>query len=391
MGLAFLVDGIRDWWDRRTAMTELRRLKRNDEPYKKAESAALLGAVKSAAFREDPEGTVRAYEALRTHWPDLAISSFTAIRALIAVGEDDRAKCAIKEGLRRFPRSRDLMAFNADMAQKRRDWLEAIRLWQEVRSSFPNYFWAWFWPGVALKEIGRLDEAEQLFEHAAKLEPSNPLPAEGYAAIGEQRGDLEEALRRWNLMRDRIEDQGGWVGTARVLCRLGRANEAIELLEAARWRFQSRPEPLLELVEVCEREGATEDALRHYQGLRDAFPMKEQGFVGAARVLRRQGRSAEADALLQSYVSREDAAPGAVVEWAINAQQNDSREAVRRWNIVRERFPDRTEGYTQGAMALDAIGEILEANHVRAQLYAKNPSSFKDHTTVERDTSEKSD
>jgi hypothetical protein len=54
-------------------------------------------------------------------------------------------------------------------------------------------------------------------------------------------------------------------------------------------------------------------------------------------------------------------------------QRRDPREAARRWEIIREKFPERAAGYVEGAMALDAIGETDAAERVRARRPVPRP------------------
>jgi predicted Zn-dependent protease len=367
MGLASLVDDFRNWRDRRLVTAELRRLQRSEQPYKQAEGAALLNTIKEAAFREDPEKTEQAFLALRAHSPELAMTSFTAISALLTVGKTELAEATMMEGLRHFPGSRDLMGFHAQMANRRGDFEEASRRWEVVRTKFPGNFWACFWQAMALKELKRFDAADKLLEEAMAIDPLHPIAATRYAQVAEQRGDLAEALRRWHLMRERVEDQAGWVGSARVLCLMGREDEAVALLDQARWRFQSRPEPMVELAQICHRRGPSEEAARQWASVRDLFPQIEEGFIAGARALCELGRPDEADAVLRRYAEKPDPSPGGMSQWARSIQPRDPREAARRWAVVRERFPEREEAYVLGAEALDAIGETAEAQQVRMQ------------------------
>lgn len=302
--LSFYIEKVRTCRDRRSALTALRRLNREDKPYKHAEHLVLLDAMKNAAFREDRNGTTKVFHNLRALAPEVAIRSETAIRSLLAIGEIDLAESVLEEGLRKYPGDYILMLLHADVAGCRGNWLEADRRWKAMRRRFPDDYWACYWGAVALKEIGQLDEADRLMGRAIATEPHQAISAAEYARIAECRGDQQEALRRWELMRERIEDQSGWVGCARIMCRLDRENEAIELLTKARWRFQTRPEPLIELAEIHLRLGSTEEATRLWQAVREQFPHNEQGYTRGAHVLQELGRQAEAEVILQQYATR---------------------------------------------------------------------------------------
>ena len=299
-----LIDDFRNWREHRKAMAELHRLDRKNGPYQKAQVAALVNAVKSAASCNDPTAAMQAFNELQARAPDVAISSATALRCLLEVGALDLAESAIEKGLRKYPGAFDLMLLHADVANRRQNWPEASRRWGAMRKMYSGYLWARFCHAVALKELGEFDEADKLLEQAVAMEPLSAVFAMRYAEVAEQRGDLEEALRRWEIMRARIEGHAAWTESARIMCLLNRQDEAVELLTKARWRFESRPEPLIELARLCHRRGLLADAVGHWQAVRELFPQNEHGYIEGARALRDLGQRAEAEAVLQSYADR---------------------------------------------------------------------------------------
>jgi hypothetical protein len=53
--------------------------------------------------------------------------------------------------------------------------------------------------------------------------------------------------------------------------------------------------------------------------------------------------------------------------------QSDWPEAVRRWEALRQAYPDRWEGYARGADALVACGRVQEAEELRADQTRRFP------------------
>lgn len=362
-----VVERFRNWRERIAALAELRRLDREKAPYQRIEFQALVEAVKTAASCDDREATIRAFNQLRARAPDVAISSATVIRSLMKVGSLDLAESVAKEGLTRFPHSRELLLIYGEIAQHRRNWVEMAQRFEVMRKFFPHDVWAHMLNGRALRELGNFDEADQLLKHAIGLEPLLSPPAVEYARIAQQRGDLEEALRRWDYVRSRFEDRAAWIEAASILSRTGREDEAITLLNTARWQFQNKPEPIIELARLFIRNGDLEEAARQWKALRDQFPQDERGFIDGASTLCQLGRQDEAEAILSTYADRRNAHPAGLVAWARIVSKRDEYEAVRRWAIVRERCPDQPEGYVEGGAALDLIGQNKEADLVRAE------------------------
>jgi predicted Zn-dependent protease len=306
MGLRFLIDEFCSWRERRSAISEMNRLSRQADPLKDYRIEVALNAMKAGVLCEDAEATVRAFNQFRALAPERAITSATAIRALLAVGETELAETFLEQGLRKYPEAFVLMQLHANVATSRRDWSEAAKRWAAVRRKFPEKdFWACYWEAVALKELDKFDEADKLMERAIARSPKESESLAEYARIAERCGNENEALRRWELMRDRIEHHAGWVGCARTMCRLGRDDDAIELLIEAHMRFQSRPEPLVELAEIYQRRGPNDEAARRWQAVREHFPQIEQGYIKGAIVLRALGQGSEADALLRRYSEKQ--------------------------------------------------------------------------------------
>jgi predicted Zn-dependent protease len=348
-------------------MAELRRMNRQDEPYQKIEIKDLVEAVKIAAFCQDPEATLKAFNALRTRAPDIAISSVTALRSLLSVGKAEFAESLAEEGLRKYPGFHALRVLHGEMARHRRDWPEMARRFEFMRRKFPDSVWGYVLGGVALGELEQFDAADRLLERAIAMEPLIPPPGVEYARLAERRGNLEEALRRWELVRERVDELAVWLEPARIMCRMGREDEAVKLLTKARWRFQGKPEPMVELALILHRRGHLEEAARQWQAVREQCPQDERGHINGARTLRELGRLEEAEAILQAYADRRDPSPAGIIEWARIVQHRDPREAAKRWAIMREKFPAREEGYVEGAMALDAIGEKEAAERLQPQ------------------------
>jgi tetratricopeptide (TPR) repeat protein len=304
MPLALLLKHFRDWRERRVTMAELRRLNRENKPYRKIEIEALVDAVRTAAYCEDAEATLIAFDRLQSRAPDVALTSEVAIRSLLSVGKIDLAESVVKEGLRKFPGARDLLLLHGEVAYRRRDWPEMIRRFAVMRRKFRGDVWGYTLGGVALREHEQFDAADKLLKRAVGMEPLLLPPAVEYARVAERRDDLEEALRRWAVVRERFEDRIGWIEAARTMCRMGREDEAIALLNNAQRKFPNKSDPSVELARISYRRGNLEEAVRMWQTVRVLFPQDEVGYVEGVGVLRQLGRHEEADEILRAYTGR---------------------------------------------------------------------------------------
>ena len=363
---AALIERFHEWRDRRSAFRELRIQKSIDAPYEGFEVGTILNRVKTGAFREHVPDTLAAWNELRARAPDLAITSASAIRALMHIKQYELVETALTEAQEKFSGSETLMALYAELAQRQGRWEDANARWTALRQSFPGFGGAYTFGGMALSQLGRYDEASKLLENWVHRRPDDIVGATEYARVAELQGDLNTAAERWRRMQQHIHDVQGWIGEAKALAALGREEDAIKVLESARWRFQGSARPMVEMTLLAQAHCSPEEALLQWARVREHFPAAPDGYTHPACLLRSLDRIEEAEAILQRYVDRDLGESEPVVEFARFAHGRDWPEACRRWAIVRERFPDRKEGFTWGADALDAAGDHEQAAAIRA-------------------------
>jgi tetratricopeptide (TPR) repeat protein len=166
---------------------------------------------------------------------------------LSATDQPDQADAVLNKAATLFP-SEVLVGIEwARNAVRRTDNEMALARWQQV--------WDQTKHGVAdvgiadaLMALGRLEEAEQRLIEA---KPRSPLAVEVYmklAHVARQRGDNEEAVRRWDEVKRRFPLlRFGYDGEIRLLGELGRFNEAEQVILQAKERFPSETWPAEEL------------------------------------------------------------------------------------------------------------------------------------------------
>lgn len=368
MGLSVMLNKLRAWRDRRQAMRELREIRAEDAPYEGFEKGTLIQAVRTAAFKGNAAEAIEAWHKLRERDPDLANTSATVMRSLTELKLYDVVDEALQAGLRKYERSSELRQLYAEMAQHRGDLAEAARRWADVRKLDPMIQRAYTFEAGCLIGLGRYDEAETLLVRAKSLDPDDPQAATQYAAVATHRLDWEEALRRWDPLRERFENVTSWIETARALRELGRPQEAVEILTSARELHQSSSQPSIELAWLAHRAQDWPSALTQWRLIREAFPRDSTGYVAGAQALRDSGHPVEeAEALLLEAIQRNETDRAPLIEYAIFAHSRGAwDEAIQRWAVVRERFPALDMGYTWGANALESAGRKEESEQLLA-------------------------
>jgi tetratricopeptide (TPR) repeat protein len=236
-------------------------------------------------------------------------------------------------------------------ATRRHDWDEAFRRWDAVLRQDPGNPLAYHSAGNALRYAGRVDEAEALLGTARARFPDHQLIAIGHARVAAARRDWPEALLRWEAVQKRFPERPeGQTGVAQ-------ARRELDQLEALRVR-QKRKERQ-ELVQQAREAVARRDwpeALRRWEAVQKRFPDRPEGHAGVAQAQRALDRL-EAVRVWRELVAQAREA----------VARRDWSEALRRWEAVGKRFPDRPEGHAGAAQARRALDRLEEAR-VRREL-----------------------
>ena len=179
-----------------------------------------------------------------------------------------------------------LADWNAGMeAYNKKDWNTALKEFQGVLQTNPNYHGAHYMIGLALKQLGRSDEAIKELQEANRLEPSNPSYA---AALG---GTL--------LERDRPREAWAVLEPVKTQALRGAQKTAILTLQC---RARAEMGEFPQATELCRQ--ATQ-----------ADPKSSDAWVTYGGVLSRQDKSADA---FQAYRKA----------WELSSDANHANNAI---------------------------------------------------------------
>lgn len=110
--------------------------------------------------------------------------------------------------------------------------------------------------GQALLGANRVEEADAVYTEALSMDGSNASSLSGRAEVEVARGELEKALATYERIADASADQ--LLARADLLIRLGRAAEAVPLLQKALIEDPYNGKVAFRLAEAKEKEGAPE-------------------------------------------------------------------------------------------------------------------------------------
>jgi tetratricopeptide (TPR) repeat protein len=185
-------------------------------------------------------------------------------------------------------------------------------------------------------------------------------------------GNWPEAAQWWMLIRE-IAPQHivGYVNGARVAMATGRPDEAEQLLLLAVERFPHSQETLSEHMTAALERRDWPEAARRAMLLAEEHPDHLPGWLGAARALREQSRSLEAEALLDRAIERFGPHLQLLTDrcWLPHLL-GDWHEAERRWAALREQFPGVPNGWVNGGVACRELGRFDEAETLLAHAVA---------------------
>src|SRR5258707_13783562 len=253
----------------------------------------------------------------------------------------------------------------ATKAVARRDWATALGMWEAVAQQYPESPEGFVGKGNAFIELGRLTEAEQLLTQAMGRFPDNLWSAVAYAQFQERVRNWREALRRWEVVRDKFPDAAvGHPGVAAVLRELGEIEEAEAAFAAAVKQFPTDVWAAHNHAEIAGRRDDWPEALHRWESVMRRFPEHAGGYVGASAALRRLDRLAEADRLIAEATKKFPSDYWAAIDFArVAALQGRWDEAVRRWDRVLQGFPDDATGHIEKTAALIQGGPLGEAEN----------------------------
>src|SRR4051794_10431068 len=168
-------------------------------------------------------------------------------------------------------------------AHHRRDWAEALKRWNAVRANFPDSGNAYSLGAAALRELGRLDEAEDLLRDAFERSPPDFSLFVERARIAEMRGDMTEAQQRWAALKAAFPRHSlGYTAEARALRHLGLMDAAEALLANALDLFPDDTGVGAEYAWLAQIARDWEGAVNRWEQLRSRHPDLPVGYSGGA-------------------------------------------------------------------------------------------------------------
>jgi tetratricopeptide (TPR) repeat protein len=148
---------------------------------------------------------LRRWDDIRTLHPDHPSGYIGGAHALRVAGRHEQAQRLLEDAMGRFPENDKIIVERARLANARRDWPAALRCWDDIRARDPGNLSAYLGGATALRELGRLDEADALLDAAAvPLLAAKQRGTDG-ATTARLEFDIALARRDWPQVRRSAE------------------------------------------------------------------------------------------------------------------------------------------------------------------------------------------
>lgn len=347
---------LRAWLERRRVLRDLRVMQAEEINLLAADDNNILQRAKSSLAAGDRVTALQYWTEARRQYPEFVKTSHDTLEVLTGLQLWDEAETIMSDGCKHFPKEVYYARGFAQVATERRDHSEAAQRWAMVRQNFPNCWEGHARGATSLKELGRLDEAEAVLIRAIKLFGREVHCQLEFGRLADLRKDWDESLRRWTQVEQELGHPAGVVGAARALREMGRLDEAQEKLTAAQLRHPQDYGIVVELAHVAQQRGNKIAEIEYWETVLRRFPMTQHGYYSYARRLAEMGKTDEQDAILLRAVERFPREVRPAIEYAVVAHdRQDWPEAERRWQALREAWPDCHDGYRRGIQVLHAL------------------------------------
>src|ERR1700761_3022514 len=104
-------------------------------------------------------------------------------RALLAQGSIDQARALLLETCRGYPSATDARLELARLEEMHQNWIEAEQGWRELTAMRPAVWWAPASVALALREQGRIADAEAVLAEASDRFPDQAASLRQHAGV----------------------------------------------------------------------------------------------------------------------------------------------------------------------------------------------------------------
>ncbi|MCC5602028.1 tetratricopeptide repeat protein, partial [Nostoc favosum] len=243
------------------------------------------------------------------------------------------------------------------------DYTKAIASYDQALKIQPDYHKAWYNRGIALGNLGRLEEAIASYDQALKIQPDYHKAWYNRGIALGNLGRLEEAIASYDqALKIKPDYHEAWYNRGYALDDLGRTEEAIASYDQALKIKPDKHEAWNNRGNALRNLGRTEEAIASYDQALKIKPDYHQAWYNRGNALRNLGRTEEA---IASYDQALKIKPDYHEAWYNRGYALDdlgrTEEAIASYDQALKIKPDKHEAWNNRGYALDDLGRTEEA------------------------------
>ncbi len=226
-------------------------------------------------------------------------------------------------------------------------WQDPLTLWSDVVSKSPHNFRGHNGIGLALDDMGRIDEAICHYKMALEIEPNNPRVHNNMGIALMHKQKLDEAITHFSQALRLDHDNAEALNNMGVALKdKGMVNEAIENLSKALEIDPENHETHNNLGAALTRAGRYDEAMSHFFKALRIKPDYPEAYCNMGGALKAQGRF---------------------------------KEAINHCYAALKLKPDYVEAYNNIGVTLEAQGNLTEAINFYTQALSIDPDNAEAH------------
>ncbi|MCU7813423.1 MAG: phosphate ABC transporter permease [Candidatus Thiodiazotropha sp. (ex Notomyrtea botanica)] len=184
-----------------------------------------------AAHKHEWKESASRWAVLRKAYPNHPATWFQGANAHMEAGELNKAENLLVFCRQQFPNHPNSLIFSATLAMHRHKWDMAKKYLAVARERHSDNLQTWLKSAECAEKNGDIDQAVAFYESACHCTPSQATPFIQYAELFMRTERWEEALIRWEIVREHFPKiTAGFTRAADASLKLGRPIEARKLL-----------------------------------------------------------------------------------------------------------------------------------------------------------------
>jgi predicted Zn-dependent protease len=372
--MVVMPDFLQGWLERWRVRREIDAIEYADKVISSAPFNAKLAEAKAAFAADDRVRTAELCASLRRLHPRLFEQSPDAINLLLGLRDFKEAERLAKRAMRAIPTESDFVRIYAQIAEFQGNLPAAIERWRFMTRKFPATPLGYIAGSKFLEQLGKTRDADRMLASGVRRCPEDAAIRIAFAELATRRNDWRQATARFRDAEG-VAPCASQVGIAKCLIAMDQTDDAEALLAKAWQKFSHEPSPGIEYAWIAHRRGQWTEAAARWQKIRDMFPRQAIAYSAGGEALRELGEISAAKEVIENGISRGFQHHHILIEHARIATLSDLDEAAMRWAVFRDAFPNRAEGYREGALALLSAGRDEEAQMLLDQWQRRNGSN----------------